>query len=82
MRELGSTNPEWNLAHSYPFQSLAFGAFSQALNSITTLHAKYVVACETTSRLQALENEKFLLANHVSHLSSVNEQLLSDLQTS
>lgn len=31
-RKLGSTNPKWNLAHTYPFQSLAFGAFSQALN--------------------------------------------------
>lgn len=28
LRELGAANPEWNLAHSYPFQSLAFGAFS------------------------------------------------------
>ncbi|KMZ67486.1 hypothetical protein ZOSMA_267G00400, partial [Zostera marina] len=101
MRELGSTNPEWNLAHSYPFQSLAFGAFCQALNApsilyllfflihflfysqnVTPFHAMYVVACETTSRLQALENEKFSLANQVFHLSLVNEQLLSELRTS
>lgn len=32
LREFRVTNPEWNLAHSYPFQSLAFGAFSQTLN--------------------------------------------------
>ncbi|KMZ73904.1 hypothetical protein ZOSMA_13G01100 [Zostera marina] len=31
VRELGLTNPEWNLAHSHPFQSLAFGAFTQTL---------------------------------------------------
>ncbi|KMZ66287.1 hypothetical protein ZOSMA_2G03000 [Zostera marina] len=42
----------------------------------------YTVACETSSRLQALENEKLSLANQVSHLSSVNERLLSELQTS
>lgn len=42
----------------------------------------YVVACETTTRLQTLENNKFSLANQVSNLSSVNEQLLSELQTS
>lgn len=40
----------------------------------------YTVACETTFRLQALENENFSLANQVSHLSSVNERLLSELQ--
>ncbi|KMZ67216.1 hypothetical protein ZOSMA_271G00140 [Zostera marina] len=81
-RELGSTNPEWNLAHSHPFQSLAFDAFAQALNTITPLHAMCIVACETTTQLQVLENDKFSLANQVSHLSSVNEQLLSELQTS
>ncbi|KMZ60001.1 hypothetical protein ZOSMA_62G00390 [Zostera marina] len=82
LRELGSTNPEWNLAHSHLFQSLAFGAFTHALNGITPLHTMYIVACETTSRLHALETEMFSLANQVSHLSSVNEQLLSELQTS
>lgn len=97
VRELGSTNPEWNLTHSYPFQSLTFAVFSQAMNvsffffltplllsfilkTITPLHAMYTVACETTFRLQALENENFSLANQVSHLSSVNERLLSELQ--
>ncbi|KMZ59995.1 hypothetical protein ZOSMA_62G00300 [Zostera marina] len=34
------------------------------------LHAMYVVSCETSSRLQTLENEKFSLANQVSHLLS------------
>lgn len=42
----------------------------------------YIAACEVTSRLQALENDKFSLASQVSHLSSVNEQLLFELQTS
>lgn len=50
--------------------------------SITPLHAMYIAACEVTSRLQALENDKFSLASQVSHLSSVNEQLLFELQTS
>lgn len=42
----------------------------------------YVVACETTFRLQTLENEKFALANQISHLTSINEQLPIELQTS
>lgn len=42
----------------------------------------YVVSYETTVRIHTLENEKFSLANQVSHLNSVNEQLLSELQTS
>ncbi|KMZ74424.1 hypothetical protein ZOSMA_129G00160 [Zostera marina] len=52
------------------------------MNNVNLFHAMYVVACETTSRLQTLENDKFSLANQVSHLSSVNEQLLSELRTS
>ncbi|KMZ63660.1 hypothetical protein ZOSMA_3G01420 [Zostera marina] len=79
VRELGATNAEWNLAHSHPFQSLAFGAFSQALNSTTLLHAMYIASYEATSRLQALENDKFSLTSQVSHLSFMNEQLLSEL---
>lgn len=40
LREFGATNPEWNLAHSYPFQSLDFRVFSQALNVSMSFYCK------------------------------------------